>query len=573
MRKEWLTAISIVLFVFFLALVIVRGSTRTDVSKAPMPSAPGVVDEPILDPPTLTPARVEVEPRAPAAEATSRVAHSLHGMTLDSAGLSIPGARVALVDEEGMGRACTVSDDRGRFAITRSWAEGWALTAEKEGYATARERALPPPELDHPVVLTLTEGATISGWIRLASGEPVANVRALAWRVGEVDPAGIDSAIEDYPLLRSATSDERGWFEIRGLRRDQRYQVVAGGRGFAQVPAGRKLPLVEEAGVESVEIVLAPVYVLDVRIEDAAGGALASSPLLFPYPSISCSPGPDLESLWIGSPVASLAVSWERWRGDPESSHRFFQVFTSDVELPRVGPLHLDVAAPGYERTAIDVWALRAVSEVPMQTIALNRSRGAFGSVRISFSPTTVGPLAERPVREAGALTPFARIRFYPQVQEDMGSSYLESALWAPSHDGLLLEGVPSGFYKVNVVTPFLPPITILPGEVIHVADGGMTEVLLDSGAWGSVSATLLLPGEGEAPWVGQSILEVKGPLPARTSGMYAFRHPPYLVRGLRPGEYQVTASTRMGGSDRAHATVIGGSECDVTLRMKEGPF
>lgn len=143
----------------------------------------------------------------------------LQGTVIDATGGPVPHARVRAVRTDAPRVSLDAeSDTLGRFRF--SLQQGFVLVAaEAEGYAPARVSVV-APRSDLEVVLT--PGASIAGLVVSAQEErPVAGVKVHALPVRRpVSPL--------FDLLRSATSDESGAFQIDGLEPDA-YQLIATG--------------------------------------------------------------------------------------------------------------------------------------------------------------------------------------------------------------------------------------------------------------------------------------------------------------------------------------------------------
>ncbi|MBI3183009.1 MAG: carboxypeptidase regulatory-like domain-containing protein [Myxococcales bacterium] len=143
--------------------------------------------------------------------------------------------------------ASTRSDEQGRFRFERLAGVSFTVWARSSGLGEAvRERAAP----GEPVELFLPPLRTIAGRLEDERGRPVGQgaVRAVSRRLAS---------------LHEATSDARGYFEIRGLGEGP-FFVLAEAEGYLPSVAWEV-----EAGPKPVHLTLAPARSLEVEVRSA----------------------------------------------------------------------------------------------------------------------------------------------------------------------------------------------------------------------------------------------------------------------------------------------------------------
>jgi hypothetical protein len=122
----------------------------------------------------------------------------------DATGDAIPNARVTL-STAALGTPVVLTDANGRFAFTAPSGRQ-SVVASKSGYARSEAT---PAIAGQPIEIRLRRGATISGRVVDAFGDPV-----VAARVAAQTPS---SGQDNSPSVAAAETDDRGEYRLAGL--------------------------------------------------------------------------------------------------------------------------------------------------------------------------------------------------------------------------------------------------------------------------------------------------------------------------------------------------------------------
>ncbi|MDP6540386.1 MAG: hypothetical protein QF903_01930 [Planctomycetota bacterium] len=384
------------------------------------------------------------------------------------------------------------------------------------------------------------DAAADEGWIevRLAPAEEVhgrvsledgssagAGIEILAWREGEYPTAHLARRARAGDLRAiTAVTDENGSFVLGGVDPDRLYTAVAAGNGFvspSRTTWGR-------SPSREVSIVVHRAYAAWIRLREAGGGALRTSPSLygrrFGGPR---SDAPDIGRLGGLGPrplmlLGSLPVA-------PSTLADRFYVFTSPRELTGLGPFELALDYPGYERVVarFEVPALegRAPAEIPVE---LEPSASTWGTLDVRFLWALSGHAV---VDEA---EPLGLLRLF-----EPDGRPCEFAVREAFPSALAVAGLPTGPYEweFEILSgaggePLTPDETaaVLLGE-----EGAVIEI--DLSHLGAIALRLLHLDGSEYEGAAWIRLERAGerPLPARI-----LRTPPYVLSGVSPGTWEV---------------------------------
>jgi len=405
---------------------------------------------------------------------------------------------------------------------------------------------------DHQVILKLVRGAVIEGRVALSNeGPPAPGVHVYAWEAGAPRPSPSEiTALLDSREIAATKTDSRGNFRIEGLAPGVPHCITAGGLGLV-VLAGRRCNVV--APVDNLEIVVGPIFVLDVRFTDPSGFSPAPDQRLYAFPSTTWST-PD-SMLDIQFDPHALALAGLRDTTREENCARIFTFYTSAAAAAedRLGPVDVRAVLPGYEPVISEVWAyrLQADGEYRVSTVSLEQIALGFGDLIVEVADSA-GPTP-------GRTTPLAEVRLYPDGWSLPGDLRFLNFAIGTSQEKTLVQNVPSGNYRAKMMS------TVRFDEAAIAIGVGDAEqlVLIAAEPWGSLTVESSLDET-----------RVLGPLTVRLRHngrvtFHSFSEPPYRIDYLREGRYFVRASIPGHASKELALSVVAGDVVDVPLKLE----
>jgi hypothetical protein len=502
-----------------------------------------------------SPASAVSVPPAPAVETPPPVARSARGRVTDPSGTPLPAAEVALFDGDDREIARAATDSDGAFEIPDAKLNAVAVIARARGHqrrAVVLERS-GPDAAAAPVVVALEAAASIFGRVRLGSGGvPPVPVRVMVSSPLDLPPPRwsarqcAEAALTDDLRIHTATTDAAGDFRIDGLPRGLWFRLLAAGPGLA--PARRNgVDLIEaQAGGDAVEIVMAPLYVFDVRICRRDGSPLPPWRLLRSWPPFITYTGPHpFATSWVeGAP----GLSWTGMPdGDPWDPFHLTVAKAIDGDADRVGPYRLSVRVPGYADTTAEVWAVRAApGQNVAQEIRLGPPLTEFGTVRVRIDDGGSGfvaALTESAETDCSWEVPLVSLKPDPSrgtVARGVGK--LEVPMRLCTGGAAEIPGVPVGDYVAQADIPFGARSLIERRFSVRVDARETHDVTVEVGDWSALRLDVDVAGPANTPYRG--FVEVTFQ-PASKSYVHSWRflRPPYLVVGAAPGTYDVSLS------------------------------
>jgi hypothetical protein len=525
---------------------------------APTPPERPRAPRPRVDDPPPAP------PPEPAPETPPRVL-DWTGSVRSRDGAAVADAEVELLDDQDervdRGRA----DGQGAFTIAGHGMLAAKLVARHPEFETtsvsvARRGRDETPE---SVTIVVGPGAVIEGDVVLPSGQtPSVPIRVAAWPSDGpyITRTIAQRAAQQHPLVPATVTDGAGRFRIGGLRPGRSYNLIGGSAGYAHVQ-GNPVPPPTIAGSGRARVVVAPVYVLHLRVRGPDGGPLRSSPVLVSWPGIS----------WTGSAgevdITSPAAPGTAWTDLPGSDAalanwggRTFVLFLGPAETDRLGPIQVTAGATGYVRKVIQAWAVRAAASDPAgQEIRLDPATADWGRLRIRLDDGGTGfarafdglDVTSRVLGRAVVLTPADG----PAV--GTGTFLVPLREWPA--DGLVADGIPAGRWRVRLDLPLAAPSSRA-SVVVDVTADVTADVTLEVKSWSALEVVPTLAGDPSAPYTGPLSVTLRR-AGTNVSAMAAFRGPPYRMVGVEPRAFDVDVSCQSG---TAHVERVDARACQI---------
>ena len=518
---------------------------------APKPPAPRRAEAPAAVPP-------EPNQPPPAVELPAPAALTVRGRVTDASGVPLEKADVAVVGGDDREIARAVTDRNGAFEFPDAKASAVSVVARAAGHQTRAVVLVRsgPGAPAAPVDIALDKAAAIVGRVRLASGGvPGVPVRVMVRTPLELPPVRwsarecAGAALVDDLRIHTATTDESGAFRIDGLPPGLWCTLLAAGPGLATAMRNGIDLNEAQAGGATVEILVSPLYVFDVRICGPDGSAPPTSRLLggfrgyppfvtwtgpYPLSTIYANGAPTLR--WTGMPV-----------GDPDDPFHLIVAKAIDTDADRVGPYRLTVRIPGYEGTTADVWAVRAAPGRDVsQEIRLGAPITEFGTVRLRIDDHGTGFVAAL-AESAETQTSFrpAVLALKPDPSRRtvaLGVGTVAVPLDRVARGVAEFAGVPVGDYLGRVEIEGAPRSVTDRSYDVRIDAGEVREVSVDIGEWSALRLELEVAGSPSTPYRGTVDVRLQ-PAGKPYWLSWRFSRPPYLLVGIAPGTYDVWIS------------------------------
>lgn len=466
---------------------------------------------------------------------------------------TVPDVEIALHTPGGDIIEVTKSDVNGKFRFAGSTeVADWALTARHEEFALRTIASVDVID-EEQIEIALTAKVSIAGRVTNADGAAVSSVRIVAWHERHPSPGlrAIGEGARNLLYHHTITNSD-GSFEIGHLCENASYFVAAGGGGYAQIDRATPHP----SGSRDLELVVQPVYALFVTMRQESGEPPRSYPALWTFPGTTWAEPEGLTIVDEESPSVLLNESIRAIVETRRSAHSLMAVYVSNQDVDRLGPMELDLAVPGYQRTSPrDIYAVRARSDAALrQVINMQNDSVGFGTLIVALEGFEGRPWGS----QSGE-----KVLLVPLDRQRVGVRYYECAV-APNEPKTTIEGVPSGEYEAHLDGPLLSG-RLRPGHVF-VKDGATSEVALSTGDWGSIDPRIVL-GSG-CQHLGSVSITVTGPLEydGRSSVNFGFKEPPYTICGIWPGTYRVLARDVGFQTERVETVVFNRQVSPIVL-------
>lgn len=339
-RRPRAVAIALVAALTVMACLLVdswlRG-TSLEGASLPTPVRPAV-------PQSWRASAVSQEPglvsQAPAeSEATVPTTRSVLVRVLDPSGQLVQGAQVTTFrgSDETLSEAETKDDGTCRVEVTvGSPAE---VTVRHPRFAAFVGLLDTASQDGGPIDICLQAGGIVSGVVRLAGGGiPTGPVRVVAWPAGS-KRFGATEALRsgrDDQRMMTTTANAAGEFTLSGVPLDTEVVLIAAGGGVIQVSPSSHVT----AGSTPSTIVVAPVYVMDVRLVDAETGQPIRAMRTLGAGGATSSFVPRQDTL-ATIPSSNATLGWigidDSGSGTGKSTNRVFMAFAVDLESEQYG--------------------------------------------------------------------------------------------------------------------------------------------------------------------------------------------------------------------------------------------
>lgn len=268
----------------------------------------------------------------------------LHGTVVDLAGRAVEGAEIFVSDGEfvwrgpfGQEPAAAISDAEGRFELTQVAMGSWEVEARafERPSRSVKGESIQPGRIPLGLVIELPEGGTIRGSVK---GLPEARYPEFTVEAEQVGEGGFwRGGGMERP---ESVIDADGRFEIRGLDREEEYEVK-----LAPVDSGL-LAFAGMTGTRSDTVTIKP---LDVEIELVYEPGAA---LRFQVLNATDDEPIELYTARFGQPgnVRQLTTPDGALRTEHrEGRAEFADLYESDSAFWNDGEWRLEIDAPGFE--------------------------------------------------------------------------------------------------------------------------------------------------------------------------------------------------------------------------------
>jgi len=503
-------------------------------------------------------------------------------LVVDEFGAPIQGAAV-LEQSDGESRCLGETDETGEFLLAPVPPTWIRLLAEKEGHASSTTYLGPSSSTPKRITLVLGIGSSISGTVIYPDGESAGEgIGVLAWPSSLLAPdyVAADSIANGHSCPRSTTTNHDGSFIINDLKSGQKYALIAGGAGLGTL----RDQYGYTTGTTDARLVVAPLYSAVLRLQDSHGQAVIIPRGLKEefYLKIDN----QLDEYRRVYPGSSLG-----WRlalpPAPEDDSEIRLVYSGPSALKSidsVGPIFIEVSLPGYESEHSMCSITRADGWARPQLVALQREEGNLGRLVVHFRGLSALDRAWiNPAMKMGDLflIPQERSSMVPQYGGQTAHGFFEYTLQDAYSGQQAVDGIPYGIYEVKVF--FRNGGFRLPADdrdpAIVVVDSPENELYIECADLGELEIKVFdvlgQPycenltfdlGEGEVEYLPTGEMQVV------IGGGIAFTRPPYVVKGLEPGNYHVFISRpnwAMGQEPYFSVEVRGGERTQATIRPK----
>lgn len=241
-------------------------------------------------------------------------------------------------------------------------------------------------------------GPAIRGRATLPGGAPCAGGTVLAWLDGTlpgaeefrapdgpVGPDGKGAPERERPLVQRATTAADGTFALRGLDPALGYTLSAVAPGALCVARVNGIAV----GATGVELGLVYTYGVTIRLREAGGGALRSTPSSFGRGRRFSGEIETLDEL----PYELLALGIAGLEEGASTVDRMRILAVSGREEAELGPFDALVKVPGYRSRSEFVPVPRLIASLPEAVLELERDAEGWGSldVHLVAGPSVLG--------------------------------------------------------------------------------------------------------------------------------------------------------------------------------------
>lgn len=470
----------------------------------------------------------------------------------------VPGVRILVVDETSAFDAGG-TDATGSIQLGFISHEGWALRAEKDGYAPV-VRLLPSP-FPTSMVLRLWRSGAITGQVSWKdTGIPVPGATVLAFRDGHEPRASeIRQALSASPIhtVQVAVADEVGRYRIDGCAVGHRYTVRAATQGGVT----EKALCGVRPDSDGDDLELSGFYGAVLHLHDMSGHELKTSPDFFGR-------GPSVSSIDVTlTPVSVIPPEFYVLTGERYNELELLHsrdplvLLSSPRHGGRAGPVRFQVEVPGYEAIWTDVEVAAVEATLPEYGVAAKALAGQWGRLRIQCAGTFADVV---PDSTTGLFVGTLQLR----VADAAGGGALFIPIRKPCFGEHLISGIPFGSYTGVFVSGEWTPIASTRDRIVafRIAESDAS-IALDSQDVGAVEVTLV--DEWEEAYEGEAVFRIYRP---GGDAYYSFRRAPFVLDGLEPGTYKLALERAPGVLPsrvaRAEVRVAVGDVTPVTLHL-----
>lgn len=473
-----------------------------------------------------------------------RSRHQILGRVVSETDSPVESATVCLLDMSGAVVSKTTSSSDGTFQLL-SELPGDFLVANKATYEPVVS-SLDPANDGREIILQLKSGgARLSGRVLRPDAKPaLAGTAVLLWESRFPTPSwsavGVDHA--QNPIYRSTRTDADGNFTFAELQSLGRYRIIAGGQGYSSTFIEGETPSILPSETPQISLTVAPLYVIDLRwpkaVDTNSGGDIFSG-----Y-STWWSKSPQSASLM----EISLSSSLLRFLGIETSSRSgagrqcLLQFFTSSLDRESIGPVELEVNAPGHISRRIDLFAHRVKDAAwPAQEVSLESSPMGVGTLQVRMRAATTEHT------RVSLIEPTAWLRLEPAGFPHERNQRLSSPVHSITEGLLQIPGIPAGDYRIELDLRGRTIPTIPPNVSIRASENTIVDLDTTVQATGSLALTIERSSDaGGGNEYGPVVLTL-GMKGRPGSFSIAFYRAPYVLTELVVGDYWITGYSLPG--------------------------
>jgi len=461
----------------------------------------------------------------------------------------VTGAAVTVLGVSGQELGHGTSDEEGTFSLELTQNESWArVIGHRPDLGQGTVRRSKGMDDRHLIVPLLPE-SVLGGRVRMKSNDPLPRpVRVQAWDNDDPNPTRTQKLHGALPQksaqVYEATTDADGLFELIVPSRGT-YRLQAGGGGLVMWDAlgldqtVRSSIYSVAAGTRNILIEMGVAYVLDALVVDETGSALdAAASGVYCMPALAVKSYPDTlaPSYW-GVLSAQLALDMTRLPG--ESSCRVSKLYVSETDLgDSVGPLIVAGAVSGVGAIETQVMAVRGDLYTGPQRLSTRRATTT-GSVLIAIDQYDTAwweDLAE----EMWPAEPHVLGRVHMDridVRSELNCQSIMFFLEANIEPQRFI-GIQEGVYRMSLDDGIARARS---EQLITIRSEKETEWVCSIGVNGGLLLDATFKRDGmDVACDSSMIVSLNGPRPSNIYWSMYLNEPPYLILGIKPGEYKL---------------------------------
>lgn len=472
-----------------------------------------------------TRSRVIVEDQAPKLPTTFQV--------LAESGEAVAEAEVLLFDKHDTQIAHLRTDAAGLCPAAPTQVVN-EIAVRRHGFATFVAPLESLPIADGRMLVRLSPGEIIRGWVRRPSGgAPQARVLVTAWPAGTLVFSPRETRLAEVGDARFLTTwtDASGSFEIAGAPRGAELRLVAAGDGMMQTTFN----VTARAGYSRhVSLEVVPIFVLDAVLVDAETGDPIRAMGTNGLGGLAGSFAPR-DTIGHFTP-ATPGLAWAGLHPpvDATGDGRVYRVYGIDIDADECDPISLNATAPGYEAAHAEVPAhrVRKSASPPSYEFPLVRTSTGFGTIEVSL-----GTAAEA-VRSGLSTSPPRALLV--ELRSMPSGNVIRVGLPGIGRRPVTIVNVPEGRYQARIKIPL----------GLRSACSELREFVVERERTAALAWDLADAAAIEIRARTSDGVAIEGPLSilirrrgSNVGGSWGFDSGPYVIAGVEPGAYEILAT------------------------------